>query len=113
VRTQFVDARYSWCHLRGMARADYAATALAFDAAAAARGLRGRAAFVEADLLAARDVARRLDHPVCAHASAIHAMRSDEPAGHLLVPFSHDVNKTAHALAELLAPPVAQLVRVR
>jgi hypothetical protein len=58
-KTQFLDARYSWCSARSLSRAAFGAlSGPAFAAAAGGARLAGRAAFVEADLLEARGASR-------------------------------------------------------
>ena len=107
VHAVVMDARYPWCTAGGTTRAQFAA--LAADVAAHAAHLPA-AAFVEVDLRAAPDVARRLGYPTCGPRTHVDVILDDQPADvpSYRVPAHGRGNATpTSAVVELLHPAVA------
>jgi hypothetical protein len=107
VHAVVMDARYPWCTSGGTTRAQFAA--LAADVAAHAAQHLPVPAFVEVDLRAAPDVARRLGYPKCLPRTHVDVVLRDQPQdvpSYRVPAHSRTRDTPTAAVVELLHPAV-------
>ena len=108
VHAVVMDARYPWCTSGGTTRAQFAA--LALDVAAHAAQHVPAPAFVEVDLRAAPDVARRLGYPKCGprtHVDVVFRDQLQDVPSYRVPAHSRGRDTPTGAVIELLHPVVA------
>ena len=108
VHAVVIDARYPWCTSGGTTRAQFAA--LAADVAAHAAQHVPAPAFVEVDLRAAPDVARRLGYPKCGPRTHVDVVLRDQPLdvpSYRVPAHSRGRDTPTGAVVELLHPAMA------